>query len=155
MAQTGYTPIVLYNSTTANAVPTTSNLQVGELALNVTDGKLYFNQSGTITVIASTTATAGNANNLNGGAAGELPYQSATGSTAFTSVGTAGQVLISGGTGAPTWSSNAVVGQLQTANFTIQQLGTKLYFQYNGANVASLDNSGNFISLAVKAGATP
>jgi len=29
MAQTGYTPIILFHSTTASAVPTTSNLAVG------------------------------------------------------------------------------------------------------------------------------
>ena len=52
MAQTGYTPIVLYNSTTANAVPTTSNLQSGELALNIADSTLYFNRFGTIEPLA-------------------------------------------------------------------------------------------------------
>lgn len=40
---------------------------------------------------------------LNGGIAGAVPYQSAAGTTAFTSVGTAGQVLKSGGAAAPTW----------------------------------------------------
>jgi len=52
MAQTNYTPIILFNSTSAGNQPTTSNLAVGELALNVADGKLYFNKSGTITVLA-------------------------------------------------------------------------------------------------------
>jgi hypothetical protein len=53
MAATGYTPIILFNSTTPSNAPTTINLAVGELALNVPDGKLYFNQSGTIKVLAS------------------------------------------------------------------------------------------------------
>jgi len=35
-----------------------------------------------------------------------------------------------------------------TTNFTVQQIGSKLYFQYNGTNIASLDSSGNFVSLA-------
>ena len=52
MAATGYTPIILYSSTTASNVPTTGNLAAGELALNIADGKLYFNQSGTITKLA-------------------------------------------------------------------------------------------------------
>jgi hypothetical protein len=52
MPQSGYTPIILFSSTTAGNQPTTSNLNVGELALNVADGKLYFNKSGTITVLA-------------------------------------------------------------------------------------------------------
>lgn len=42
MAQTGdYTPITIYRSETASAVPLTSRLAVGELALNITDKKLY------------------------------------------------------------------------------------------------------------------
>jgi len=53
MAQTGYTPIILFNSTTASNVPTTSNLAVGELAINIPDGKLFYNKSGTITVLAT------------------------------------------------------------------------------------------------------
>jgi hypothetical protein len=52
MPQSGYTPIILFSSTTAGNQPTTSNLNIGELALNVADGKLYFNKSGTITVLA-------------------------------------------------------------------------------------------------------
>ena len=34
MAETGYTPIQLYRSTTASAVPTAINLADGELAIN-------------------------------------------------------------------------------------------------------------------------
>lgn len=53
MAQTGYTPIQLYYSTTASAVPTSGNLANGELAINITDGKLYYkNNGGTVTVLA-------------------------------------------------------------------------------------------------------
>lgn len=42
MAQTGYTPIQLYHSTTALSVPLAADLRTGELALNVADGKLYY-----------------------------------------------------------------------------------------------------------------
>ena len=63
MAATGFTPIILFNSTIASNAPTTANLAVGELALNIPDGKLYFNQSGTIKVLASNAAgTVGGAN---------------------------------------------------------------------------------------------
>jgi hypothetical protein len=34
-----------------------------------------------------------------------------------------------------------------TANFEIVQSGTKLYFKYNGVDVASLDSVGNFNAL--------
>ena len=53
MAATGYTPIRLYNSTTALAVPLAANLAAGELALNITDGKLYYNDGGTVKLLAS------------------------------------------------------------------------------------------------------
>ena len=36
--------------------------------------------------------------------------------------------------------------QLIGTNFTVYQSGSKLYFLYNGSNVASLDSSGNFIA---------
>ena len=53
MAQTGFTPIILLNSTTTGNSPTTSNLVAGELAINIADGKLFFNKSGTITTMAN------------------------------------------------------------------------------------------------------
>lgn len=46
MAQTGYTPIVAYHSTTAAATPTAGNLVQGELALNVTDKKIFTKDGG-------------------------------------------------------------------------------------------------------------
>jgi len=76
MAQSGYTPISLYYSTTAAATPSSSNLTNGELAINITDGILYYkNSSGTVVPLTSSsggitwqsvqsanfTATAGNA----------------------------------------------------------------------------------------------
>lgn len=39
MTQTNYTPIALYYSTTAAAVPTSGNLVPGELGLNINDMK--------------------------------------------------------------------------------------------------------------------
>ena len=60
MAQTGYTPISLYYSTTAAAAPTAGNLVAGELALNTVDEKLYFKNSvGTVKLLASSSGAAG------------------------------------------------------------------------------------------------
>ena len=42
MSATNYTPISLYYSTTAAAVPLAANLVNGELAINITDGKIYY-----------------------------------------------------------------------------------------------------------------
>ena len=58
MSQAGYTPISLYYSTTAAAIPTSGNLANGELGLNIADMKLYAkNSSGTVTLLASSTST--------------------------------------------------------------------------------------------------
>jgi hypothetical protein len=54
MAQSGFTPIQLYYSTTATNVPTAGNLAAGELAINTVDEKLYFkNSGGTVKAIAA------------------------------------------------------------------------------------------------------
>jgi len=120
MAQSGYTPIVLYNSTTAGHVPTTGNLQTGELAINVTDGKLYFNQAGTITAIATTSSAAGYASNLLGGAANRLVYQTGTNTTSFLAApSVAGTALVWNGSaltyGSPSYAGN-VTGTVAVVN---------------------------------------
>jgi hypothetical protein len=57
MSATNFTPIQLYRSTTAAAVPLAANLAAGELAINITDGKLYYNDGGTVKVLAGTGGT--------------------------------------------------------------------------------------------------
>ncbi len=54
MAQSGFTPIQLYFSTTGAAVPSAGNLANGELAINITDGRLFYkDNSGTVQVLAT------------------------------------------------------------------------------------------------------
>jgi trimeric autotransporter adhesin len=61
MAASGATPIILYHSTTASAVPSNTNLAAGELGLNIADMKLYCeNDSAVVTLLASADAAAGN-----------------------------------------------------------------------------------------------
>jgi hypothetical protein len=48
MAQSGYTPISLYYSSTTTNVPTNTNLVNGELAINIADGKLFFKNSSNV-----------------------------------------------------------------------------------------------------------
>jgi hypothetical protein len=57
MAQTGFTPIITYHSTTPSAVPTAGNLAPGELGLNIADMKLYCeNDAGVVTLLADAVA---------------------------------------------------------------------------------------------------
>ena len=61
MAQSGYTPIQLYRTTTAAAVPLAADLAAGELALNTTDMKLYCeNAAGTVTLLAASVTPVAN-----------------------------------------------------------------------------------------------
>lgn len=65
MSQTGFTPIQLYRTATESAVPSAANLVVGELAINYTDGKLFYEDNlGAVQTIASKDAAAGNFVNL-------------------------------------------------------------------------------------------
>jgi len=77
--------------------------------------------------------------------------------------------VFAGGTISPTTvnATNIVTTNLTTTNFSpssinlpnswsITTTASKIYFKYNGTNVASIDTSGNFISLAnVTAAGTP
>ena len=100
MAQTNFTPIQLYHSTTASVVPLAANLAAGELAINVTDGKLYYNDGGVVKLLAS-----------NATSAPVLSFQTSLGgltpSTATTGVVTLAGTLntSSGGTGLTTFTA--------------------------------------------------
>ena len=88
---------------------TTTFLTLGTTNYVLTAGATspqYVAQS-TLSVGSATSATT--ATNLAGGAAGYIPYQSASSTTSFLSAGTSGQVLTSGGSGAPTWSAPTAV----------------------------------------------
>jgi hypothetical protein len=59
MAQSTYTPIQLYYSTTVSATPSAGNLADGELAINITDGKLFYKDNlGAVQTIATKAAAA-------------------------------------------------------------------------------------------------
>jgi hypothetical protein len=65
MAQTNFTPISLYYSTTAAAVPTAGNLVAGELAINTQDGKLFYKDAaGVVQTIASKDVNSGTFTNI-------------------------------------------------------------------------------------------
>jgi hypothetical protein len=114
MAQATYTPIQLYYSTTAAAVPTSGNLANGELALNISDMKLYAkNSAGTVTLLASSAAAAGVtsvAQSFTGGIVSVAGSPITTsGTLALTVAGTSGGVPYF--TSASTWATSALLTQ--------------------------------------------
>ena len=60
MAATNYTPISLYYSSTTTNVPLNTNLVNGELAINITDGKLFYkDNAGVVQTIATKAGASG------------------------------------------------------------------------------------------------
>jgi hypothetical protein len=86
MAASGFTPISLYYSTTASAAPTAGNLVPGELGINITDGKMYYEDNlGAVQMLASLARTNGNFGDITSaitvakGATGSQPGSPVTG----------------------------------------------------------------------------
>jgi len=105
MAQAGYTPISLYYSTTAAAAPTSGNLANGELAINITDGKLYYKDNAGVVKLLASNAGSSPVTSFQTSLSGLTPSTSTTG--AITLAGTLG--TSSGGTGLTTVGSNGQV----------------------------------------------
>jgi len=119
MAQTNYTPIILYNSGTTGNTPSTSNLASGELAINYTDGKLFYkDNSSTLQVIGwKTTPTTAGGTGLTSYTAGDLPYYSSGTALSKLGIGTSGYVLESNGS-APTWVAQSTLSVGSATNAT-------------------------------------
>jgi hypothetical protein len=116
MAQTNYTPIALYYSTTASATPLAGNLVNGELAINITDGKLYYkDNTGTVQLIANK-ATLTSVDTLSFGSTGLTPSTATTGNI------TVGGTLVagSGGTGLSSYTAGDLL--YYTSGTTLSKL---------------------------------
>jgi hypothetical protein len=113
MSATGYTPISLYYSTTAAAVPVNTNLTNGELAINITDGKLYYkDNSGTVQLLASKDGASGSVTSVAQSFTGGLISVSGSpittsGTLALTVAGTSGGVPYF--SSSSTWASSAAL----------------------------------------------
>jgi hypothetical protein len=139
MAATGYTPISLYYSSTASAVPVNTNLANGELALNITDGKLYYkDNTGTVKLLASN-ATVAPVTTFSAGTTGFTPSTATSG--AVTLAGTL--ATTNGGTGLTSYSvnqiffasSSSVIGQSSNLTWNGSTLAV------TGALTASVDST--------------
>jgi hypothetical protein len=119
MAQTNYTPISLYYSTTVSAVPVNTNLVNGELAINITDGKLFYkDNTGAVQTIASK-ASLTSVDSISFGTTGLTPSTSTTG--VVTVAGTL--VVANGGTGVTTSTGTGAVVLSNTPTLVTPVLG--------------------------------
>ena len=114
MSATNYTPIQLYYSTTASAVPVNTNLANGELAINIQDEKLYFkNAAGTVKLLASN-ATSAPVTTFSAGTTGLTPNTATSG--AISLGGTLGTA--NGGTNLTSFTSGGAVYATSTSALT-------------------------------------
>ena len=121
MAQTGYTPLQIYSSSTGGAAPAAGNLTNStlgsELAINITDGKLFYkDNANAIQVIGwKTTPTTAGGTGLTSYTAGDLLYY-ATGTTlSKLAIGASTTVLTSSGT-APQWTAQSALSVGEALN---------------------------------------
>jgi len=142
MAQTNYTPISLYYSTTASAVPTAANLVPGELAINTNDGKLYYEDSNGVVQVLATKSTGSI-----GGSNTQVQFNnsgSLGGSSSFTWDGTTVTATkfagaLNGTVGATTPSSGAFT--------TLSTSSTTTFSGLTASTALALDASKNVVSV--------
>jgi hypothetical protein len=110
MAQTGFTPIQLYYSSTTTNVPLAANLANGELAINITDGKLFYKDNlAAVQVIGwKTTPTSAGGTGLTSYTAGDTLYYASGTTLTKLAIGTAYQAFqVNAGATAPSWQPSA------------------------------------------------
>lgn len=164
MAQTNYTPISLYYSTTAAATPTSGNLVNGELAINITDGKLYYKDNGgTVRLLASKDTTAGAVTSISIASSNGLAGTSSGGttptltlSTTITGIlkgnGTAISAATSGTDYAPATSGTSILYGNGSGGFSNVTIGSGVSFA--GGTLSATGTGGTVTSVDVSGGTT-
>lgn len=162
MAASGFTPLKLYNSSTPGQQPLAANLQVGELAINIADGLLFYkNAAGNVAQFSSSAGSvasisfgttgltpstassgavtvAGTLNVANGGtnitsyAAGDVIYASGTTTLAKLTLGTLGYVMTAGAS-APGWTAQSALSVGSASSATNVSGGTTNKILYQSA----------------------
>lgn len=161
MSQTGYSKVQIYSSSTTTNTPSASNLtndtNGSELAINITDGKLFYKDNGgTVQVIASKASNSGSFSSvaITGGSINGTTIGSSTASTgAFTTLSASSTVsgtgfstyLASppaiGGTTAAAGSFTTLSGSTSTTTPIVQSSGS-LLLKTNGTTTAvTIDTS--------------
>lgn len=140
MAQTGFTPILIYSSSTTTNAPAVGNLTNStlgsELAINITDGKLFYkDNANAVQVIGwKITPTSAGGTGLTSYTAGDLLYY-ATGTTlSKLAIGASGRWLGSSGT-APQWNAPAALTKTDDTNVTLTLGGSASTALLNAASL--------------------
>jgi hypothetical protein len=146
MSASGYTPISLYYSTTAAAVPVNTALVNGELAINITDGKLFYkDNTGTVQTLASKSGNV-NVSSITFGSTGLTP------STATTGAVTVAGILVgaNGGTGVNNGSNTITLGgNISTAGAFTTSGAFGLTLTTTALTSVTLPTSGTLVNTGV------
>ena len=141
MAQANYTPISLYYSTTAAAIPVAGNLVNGELAINITDGKLYYKDNGgTVQLLASKAGSSGDV----------VGPASATDNAVVRFDGTTGKLVQNSAVTIADTSGDITGGKYNKVTITAPATGSTLTIADNG----TLATSGAYSITLTATGAT-
>jgi hypothetical protein len=140
MAQTGYTPILIYSSSTTTNAPAVGNLTNStlgsELAINITDGKLFYkDNANAIQVIGwKTTPTTAGGTGLTSYTAGDMVYYASGTVLSKLAIGASGRYLSSTGS-APQWSAPAALTKTDDTNVTLTLGGSASTALLNAASL--------------------
>jgi hypothetical protein len=136
MAQTGFTPIQLYYSSTTTNAPLAANLADGELAINITDGKLFYkDNANAVQVIAwKVTPTTAGGTGLTSYTAGDLPYYASGTTLSKLAIGANTTVMTSSGS-APQWTAQSALSVGEASNLKSNATTGKM--QITGPTAAS------------------
>ena len=124
MAQSGYTPILIYASGTSTNVPLAANMTSSasgaELALNYADGKLYYKNSSNVVTLLAQSASASPVTTFSAGTTGFTPSSATSG--AITLAGTL--ATTNGGTNLTSFTSGGAMYATSTSALTTGTLPT-------------------------------
>jgi len=157
MAQTGFTPIQLYFSSTTTNVPLAANLANGELAINITDGKLFYkDNAAAVQVIGwKTVPTSAGGTGLTSYTAGDTVYYATGTALSKLAIGANTTVMTSSGS-APQWTLQSALS-VGTASNLLSNASTGV-MQITGpgtgtTRVMTIPNA-NFTAARTDAGQT-
>ena len=149
MAQSGFTPILLYGSSTASTAPLAANLTSStsgvELALNYTDGKLYYKDSGGVVQLLASKASAAGVLSFQTSLSGLTPSTATNGVVTLAGtlgVASGGTGITSFGTGIATWLGTPTSANLSAA--ITDETGTGL-LMFNNAPAVTNPTVTNYV----------
>jgi hypothetical protein len=142
MAQTGYTPIQIYSSSTGGNTPSAANMTNSalgsELAINIADGKLFYKDSGgSVQVIGwKVVPTTAGGTGLTTYTAGDTLYYASGTTLSKLGIGSSGYYMSSSGT-APQWSAPAALTAGNDTNVTLTVGGSASTALLNAASITA------------------